>query len=410
MDMTKLTQKHNELVEHLEEVGYSTGYLHIIERTIAYLLENSDSEGWGSYKDAYESYCRVTPSRYMRENTCMALGVIREFVLHDRYPDGTRSRSLFRHSAADDLAPGFREIVDRYSSAELARGKKDRTVRSEAGEGAVFLKAMQNRGRVSLDEITEEDVLSFFLGDGGPCRSAGYAATVRRVLATAAPDCDARTRILSFVPNIRDGRKNVQYLTDDEVRAVKSLVDDPHSELSLRDRAVVLLLVHYGLRRSDIAALRLESIDWAESAVRIVQRKTREPLELPLLPVVGNAIFDYVARERGTSDLPWVFLPRTTVKHECGPGFVTAAANRALTLAGLRQEPGDRRGTHIFRHHFATALMSAGVARPIISKAMGHANPKSTNAYLSADLAHLRECALSVERFPVPEEVFDRAV
>lgn len=410
MDMTKLTQKHNELVEHLEEAGYSPGYLHIIERTIAYLLENSDSEGWGSYKDAYESYCRVTPSRYMRENTCMALGVIREFVLHDRYPDGTRSRSLFRRSAADDLAPGFRVIVDRYSSAELARGKKDRTVRSEAGEGAVFFKAMQNRGRVSLDEITEEDVLSFFLGDGGPCRSAGYAATVRRVLATAAPDCDARTRILSFVPNIRDGRKNVQYLTDGEVRAVKSVVEDPRSELSLRDRAVVLLLVHYGLRRSDIAALRLGSIDWAESAVRIVQRKTGEPLELPLLPVVGNAIFDYVARERGTSDLPWVFLPRTTVKHECGPGFVTAAANRALTLAGLRQEPGDRRGTHIFRHHFATALMSAGVARPIISKAMGHANPKSTNAYLSADLAHLRECALSVERFPVPEEVFNRAV
>lgn len=410
MDMTKLTQEHHELVRHLEEIGYSPGYLHIIERTVAYLLENNDSEGWGSYEEAYESYCLVTPSRYMRENTCMALGVISEFVLHGRYPDCTRSRCLFRHSAADDLVPGFREIVDRYSSVELARGKRDRTVRSEAGEGAEFLRAMQDRGRASLDEITEEDVLSFFLGDDGPCRCAGYAATVRRVLETAVPDRDARRRILSFVPRIRDGRKNVQYLTDDEVRAVKAVVDDPHSALTLRDRAAVLLLVHYGLRRSDIAALRLESIDWAGSAIRIVQRKTGAPLELPLLPVVGNAIFDYIARERGASDLPWVFLPRTTVKHECGPGFVTAAADRALTLAGLRQGPGDRRGTHIFRHHFATALMSGGVARPIISKAMGHSSPKSTNAYLSADLAHLRECALSVERFPVPEEVFSHAV
>lgn len=410
MDMAKLTQEHHRLIEHLKEVGYSPGYLHIIERTIAYLLENNDSEGWVSYEEAYDSYCLATSSRYMRENTCMAIGVVKEFVLNDRYPDCTRSRSLFRHSAADDLAPGFRKIVDEYSSAELARGKRERTVRSEAGEGAMFLRAMQDRGRASLDEITEEDVLSFFLGDGGPCRCAGYAATVRRVLATAVPDCDARRRILSFLPGIRDARKNIQYLTDDEVRAVKAVVEDAHSALTLRDRAVVLLLVHYGLRRSDIAALRLDSIDWAGSAMRIVQRKTGEPLELPLLPVVGNALFDYIVRERGGYDLPWVFLPRTTVKHECGPGFVTAAADRALALAGLRQGAGDRRGTHIFRHHFATALMSGGVAQPIISKAMGHASPKSTSAYISADLAHLRECALSVERFPVHEEVFSRAV
>lgn len=50
MDMTKLTQKHSELVEHLEEVGYSPGYLHIIERTIAYLLENSSGRPMGQSK------------------------------------------------------------------------------------------------------------------------------------------------------------------------------------------------------------------------------------------------------------------------------------------------------------------------------------------------------------------------
>jgi hypothetical protein len=53
--------------------------------------------------------------------------------------------------------------------------------------------------------------------------------------------------------------------------------------------------------------------------------------------------------------------------------------------------------------------MENGVARPIISRTLGHLEPASLEKYLGTDFMHLKECALSVERFPLPEGVFSYA-
>lgn len=47
-----------------------------------------------------------------------------------------------------------------------------------------------------------------------------------------------------------------------------------------------------------------------------------------------------------------------------------------------------------------------GFPQPIISEILGHEAPESLNYYLSSDIEHLRTCALSIEEFPVAEEVF----
>ena len=73
--------------------------------------------------------------------------------------------------------------------------------------------------------------------------------------------------------------------------------------------------------------------------------------------------------------------------------------------AGIRQDKGDRQGAHIFRHHLATSLLENEVAQPVISKLLGHTDPVSIQAYLSADMKHLRDCALSIEDYPLCWEV-----
>ena len=76
-----------------------------------------------------------------------------------------------------------------------------------------------------------------------------------------------------------------------------------------------------------------------------------------------------------------------------------------MNAANVRQNEGDRKGFHIFRHRFITALLENGVPRPIISKVAGHVSPESIDVYLSADFKNLKECALSVEQFPIPKGV-----
>ena len=76
-----------------------------------------------------------------------------------------------------------------------------------------------------------------------------------------------------------------------------------------------------------------------------------------------------------------------------------------MRAAGIRQSLGDRQGLHLFRHHLATTLLGHGVPQPVISRTLGHTSPNSLEPYLSADFPHLKDCALTIARWPVPEEV-----
>ena len=79
---------------------------------------------------------------------------------------------------------------------------------------------------------------------------------------------------------------------------------------------------------------------------------------------------------------------------------------KTFKLAGIRQEAGSRKGTHIFRHNAASSMLENGIQQPVISKVLGHSSPQSLDAYLSADFVHLKECALDIGAFPIGKGVF----
>ena len=81
--------------------------------------------------------------------------------------------------------------------------------------------------------------------------------------------------------------------------------------------------------------------------------------------------------------------------------------SRIYDAAGIRLEQGDRRGSHVFRHRAATAMVGAGVPLPVASAVLGHEDPASIDSYLHADIEHLRECALDVSAFGIGEGAFD---
>ena len=124
---------------------------------------------------------------------------------------------------------------------------------------------------------------------------------------------------------------------------------------------------------------------------------------------VGNALYDYVTAERPESDCPFVFLSENRPFGRLAEGSIGNIAARIMKAAGIRQNVGDRKGFHIFRHRLATDLLGNGVSQPIISKITGHTSPDSLESYLSSDFVHLKECALSIEQFPIRREVFTNA-
>jgi site-specific recombinase XerD len=165
--------------------------------------------------------------------------------------------------------------------------------------------------------------------------------------------------------------------------------------LGKRDYAMLLLGARYGLRSSDIRTLRFEDIHWREQRIVLIQSKTQQPLELPLLADVDAALVDYLRHGRPASPAREIF-----VRHQRPIAPFTDRNNqwavmaRALRAAGVVASP-ERRGFHRLRHSLATQLLGNGIALDVISDVLGHTSVDATRRYTQVDLPSLRSVALS---------------
>jgi integrase/recombinase XerD len=171
-----------------------------------------------------------------------------------------------------------------------------------------------------------------------------------------------------------------------------------------RDYALILLAARLGLRASDIANLTFSSFKWDKNIIEVAQQKTGEPVTLPLLNDVGEAVIDYIRYARPKSDLPFLFLKLNAPNDVMYSNSIHHTVYTRLKEAGIRILPGKKHGPHALRHSLASALLENNVPMPVISEALGHADTESTSVYLNIDVARLRECAVEVSAFSCGHE------
>ena len=367
-----------------------------------------DLKEWSCYKDVYLEYTKTLQSKdYLRDKRTI-IGAIEQFDVYERYPDGSRRHEISQRGAYPLLSQEFKFIIDYYCEAERKCGKKVTTIYTESHNASTFFLSLQQKGIHSLVEITEESVLSIFMSnDGALLRSCSYKKNIAAVL-KACTTCHPETchRILAFLPALRETRKNIQYLTSEEIQKIREALANNENSLTLCDRAIGMLALYTGLRGCDIPGMTLGSIEWDKDLIYIRQQKTEFPLELPLTAVVGNSIYDYLASERPHTESKYIFISQNKPYDRLKSRSIGNVAGWIMKAAGTRQSKGDRKGFHIFRHHLATTLLGNGVPQPVISRTLGHTSPDFLEPYLSADFPHLKECSISIECFPVLEEVF----
>ncbi len=169
--------------------------------------------------------------------------------------------------------------------------------------------------------------------------------------------------------------------------------------MGLRDYAMFLLMTHYGLRPSEIVDLTLDDIAWRKGEIRVVQRKTGQPLYLPLMDQVATALVEYLHSR--PLDLPYrqLFLRVRAPAGLLKPTAVTEAFQHWARLSGLAI---PFQGSYCLRHSYAVHLLHLGVSVKTIGDLLGHRVTESTEAYLRLSLEDLRGVAL-----PLPKELSD---
>ena len=398
MNTLNLQENYQKLLEYMENENYSKLYTKCVERIIHKIISNPDS--WETYQDLYHEYVDKSAASTHQQHKAV-IGAIMRFDLFGEYPNSTHY-ALINATSYAKLISNFKQLIDYYVNIENNRTRiKESTIKRNASCVSSFLLAMQERGKSILSDITEDDVLSAFVtAEGIPLRSPTIAYCIKDVLGVCADIFpDECHKITKLIPKIKRVKKNYPYLTQQETHKLREIFDNESHQLSLRDKAIGILAYYTGLRWCDISSLTLDSIDWECDIIKIKQQKTGVPLELPLISIVGNAIHDYLINERPQINNNILFLTA-----DCHPRKIGQYSQKRISLnimnqAGIRQNKGDRRGIHIFRHNLATTLLENSIPQPIISSALGQLAPKSLEVYISTDIENLRTCALSVEQF-----------
>lgn len=193
-------------------------------------------------------------------------------------------------------------------------------------------------------------------------------------------------------PRVYRGERLPRSLPWETVQSFLTAIDRS-TPMGRRDYAMFLLITTYGLRTSEVVALRLDDIEWRAGRLRVPRPKAKTPIVLPLTKEVGAAIIEYL--RRGRPDLPHreVFLRVRSPAGTLKPTAVTEAFQGWSRRARL---PIPYQGPHCLRHSLAVHLLRQGTSIKAIGDLLGHRSAEATCVYLRLNVADLRDAALEV--------------
>jgi site-specific recombinase XerD len=155
---------------------------------------------------------------------------------------------------------------------------------------------------------------------------------------------------------------------------------------SLMHRIILILLYATGIRRAELARLKVGDIDSKLMVVHIREGKGGRDRDLPMTPKLLEALREYWRSARPKvylfpSPNKWDGIDRPisskTVWHACHNAAVRAGLTKAIH-------------PHTLRHSFATHHVEAGTDLRTVQMLLGHADLKNTMVYLHLSQRHMR--------------------
>jgi integrase/recombinase XerD len=184
------------------------------------------------------------------------------------------------------------------------------------------------------------------------------------------------------VPRLKKGRALPKDLPAEQLQQLlvetDRLIQAAHAglrRLGLRDQAWVLLMLHGGLRTSEVRRLKLTDLDWEKRRRRLEQAKGLKDRVIYLSDSVIEALHAYLD-VRGPADA----LPETVFVFRHRPLSPSYCYERLRTYGA---QIGVKITPHQLRHCCATLLLNAGMQVASVQVILGH-------RYLSTTLRYAR--------------------
>lgn len=198
----------------------------------------------------------------------------------------------------------------------------------------------------------------------------------------------------AFVPSVRKAHPIPSVYTSAETEKLLENVE-ASAKSGKRNNAIILLALRLGMRSGDISNLKISDVDFESKTIDFIQKKTRVPQHLELLPDIEDALLSYISTARPVSDLQNVFLSLKPPFRAITTRTIYSLISRRFETSGI--DTGERkRGGHALRMTLASELVAEKVPYDAVRKILGHEDPVSIKHYVGFDIESLRSCAIEI--------------
>ncbi|HTD54456.1 MAG TPA: site-specific integrase [Silvibacterium sp.] len=195
-----------------------------------------------------------------------------------------------------------------------------------------------------------------------------------------------RHQFRQFLPYPKVRQKLPKILSREEVA---QLIE---ASSGLFERTLLMVLYGTGMRRAEVAKLKIVDVDSQRMVLHVVNGKGGKDRDLPLSPTLLETLRAYW---RWLKPRTYLFPSRMHRDHEqpISDKTVWHACAEAARKAGIRK----RVSPHLLRHSWATHLLEAGTDLRTIQLLLGHEDLETTARYLHLSAQHLHQVSNPLE-------------
>lgn len=153
-----------------------------------------------------------------------------------------------------------------------------------------------------------------------------------------------------------------------------------------RNRLVISMLYHTGMRRSEMIGLHLTDVDFLSKSIKVLGKGNKERL-LPLSQELSGELQHYLALRDETfgTDLTNLFL--TDKGAPAYPKMIYNIVSNVLK----KYNASEKASPHVLRHTFATHLTAHGAELNAVKELLGHSSLAATQIYTHNSIERLKE-------------------
>lgn len=175
------------------------------------------------------------------------------------------------------------------------------------------------------------------------------------------------------------------FLKEKETKALFSSIKYTEDFVGVRDEMILNLFYGTGMRVSELAAVKVSSIDYDRKVVKVLGKRNKERF-IPLLPSLLGDLNNYIIiRNHEVGSNEYLFVSEKNLPLNRNQLYYIVKKYLSQVSSALKRSP------HVLRHTFATQMLNNGADINALKELLGHSSLAATQVYTHSTKEQLKQ-------------------